>query len=177
MMPPLSGGSRLPPAPWTLLRQPYPVPLTIIPPTSQRWRTRSTVAVRGWPTFRARAIPLVVHGAVSLILVAKQQDAGVNLFIGCRPPLNMEDTSDLSPCCSSSASRTLYLFTIIRTPRPKILPWPLRPLWYPTTHQFNDVRLLVRNRAQTPRAGLSHDDGGTSRKMCQWCQPQIHPLD
>ena len=29
---------------------------------------------------------LVLHGAVSLVLVAKQQDAGVSLPIGCHPP-------------------------------------------------------------------------------------------
>ena len=30
---------------------------------------------------------LVHHWAVSLVLIAKQQDAGVSLLIGCRPPL------------------------------------------------------------------------------------------
>ena len=39
------------------------------------------------PTFRAPGYLLVHHWAVSLVLVAKQQDAGVSLLIGCRPPL------------------------------------------------------------------------------------------
>ena len=55
----------------------------------------------------------VLHHPVPLPLIAQQQDAGVGLPVGRRPPLV---TIAFNSCRSSTLSLTLYFFSITHSP-------------------------------------------------------------